>query len=55
MDTQEQQLRAVLAGGEFPLMVELTTHAYDFDLDTLFEFGLQRMLDGIEVLARRKK
>jgi hypothetical protein len=54
MHGQEQQLLAILAGGEFPLMVELTTGDYDFDLDALFEFGLQRMLDGIELLARRK-
>jgi AcrR family transcriptional regulator len=50
MDTQEPALRAVLATGRFPTFERLVADDYDFDLDDLFEFGLQRILDGIAVL-----
>ncbi|PBC75377.1 TetR family transcriptional regulator [Streptomyces sp. TLI_235] len=50
METQEPALRAVLAGGRFPLLARYTVDGYDFDLDRLFEFGLERLLDGIAVL-----
>ncbi|MGC0312201.1 TetR/AcrR family transcriptional regulator C-terminal domain-containing protein [Kitasatospora acidiphila] len=50
MDSHEPALHAILAGGDFPLMTRLTTEGYDFHLDALFEFGLQRLLDGIAVL-----
>lgn len=50
MNTQEPALRAVLATGRFPTFGRLVAEDYDFDLDDLFEFGLQRILDGIAVL-----
>jgi AcrR family transcriptional regulator len=50
MDAQEPALRAVLATGRFPTFERFATEDYDFDLDDLFEFGLQRILDGIAVL-----
>jgi hypothetical protein len=50
MDTQEPALRAILATGRFPLFERLVMDEYDFDLDDLFEFGLQRMLDGVAAL-----
>ena len=50
MDTQEPALRAVLATGRFPTLERIVADDYDFDLDALFEFGLQRILDGIAVL-----
>lgn len=50
MDTQEDQLRRIIASGEFPMFERLVTNEYDFDLDNLFEFGLQRLLDGMAVL-----
>jgi AcrR family transcriptional regulator len=50
LDTQEPALRAILASGRFPMLERLVTEGYDFDLDGLFEFGLQRILDGIAVL-----
>jgi hypothetical protein len=50
MDTQEPALRAVFATGRFPTFERLVAADYDFDLDDLFEFGLQRILDGIAVL-----
>jgi AcrR family transcriptional regulator len=51
MDTQEPALRAVLATGRFPTFERLVANDYDFGLDDLFEFGMQRILDGIAVLV----
>lgn len=50
MDTQESAMRSIVATGQFPVFERLINLDYDFDLDNLFEFGLQRMLDGLEVL-----
>jgi AcrR family transcriptional regulator len=50
MDTQEPALRAIVASGRFPILERLVANEYDFDLDDLFEFGLQRILDGVAVL-----
>ncbi|MFE0700762.1 TetR/AcrR family transcriptional regulator C-terminal domain-containing protein [Streptomyces sp. NPDC058872] len=50
MDTQEPALLAILATGRFPALSRLATAGYDLDLDALFEFGLQRLLDGLASL-----
>nr|WP_240351651.1 TetR/AcrR family transcriptional regulator C-terminal domain-containing protein [Streptomyces olivoreticuli] len=50
MDTQEPALQAILAIDRFPTLERLTAGEYDFDLDALFEFGLQRLLDGMAPL-----
>ncbi|MEU2544074.1 TetR/AcrR family transcriptional regulator C-terminal domain-containing protein [Streptomyces roseolus] len=50
MDTQEPALRATLEGGRYPALARLARAGYDFDLDGLFEFGLQRLLDGLALL-----
>ncbi|GAA0381212.1 TetR/AcrR family transcriptional regulator C-terminal domain-containing protein [Streptomyces blastmyceticus] len=50
MDTQEPALQAILATDRFPTLERLATGGYDFDLDALFEFGLQRILDGMAPL-----
>ncbi|WP_346768436.1 TetR/AcrR family transcriptional regulator C-terminal domain-containing protein [Streptomyces sp. R301] len=51
MDTQESVLLAALEGGRYPALARLARSGYDFDLDGLFEFGLQRLLDGLAVLV----
>jgi DNA-binding transcriptional MocR family regulator len=51
MDEQEPALRKLLAAGRFPKFARLNAEGYDFDLDGLFEFGLQRLLDGIAVFV----
>jgi DNA-binding transcriptional regulator YhcF (GntR family) len=51
MDTQESAMRSIVATGQFPVFERLISMDYDFNLDHLFEFGLQRMLDGLEVLV----
>jgi AcrR family transcriptional regulator len=48
MSTQQDEFLAVLRGGEFPMMGRLFTEDLDLDLDALFEFGLARILDGLE-------
>ncbi|MGW6708136.1 TetR/AcrR family transcriptional regulator C-terminal domain-containing protein [Streptomyces sp. NPDC054956] len=50
MDDQEPALLAILATGRFPALSRLATAGYDLDLDALFEFGLQRLLDGLASL-----
>ncbi|WP_081967303.1 TetR/AcrR family transcriptional regulator C-terminal domain-containing protein [Kitasatospora sp. NRRL B-11411] len=48
MDQQEGMFMELVAA--YPTFVRLTREGYDFDLDQLFEFGLQRLLDGLAVL-----
>lgn len=50
MSTQEPAMQALLDTGRLPMLQQVTTAGYDFDLDTLFEFGLQRLLDGLATL-----
>ena len=47
MDDQQGALRAILTPGRHPLFEELISGEFDLDLDVLFEFGLQRLLDGL--------
>lgn len=50
MDTQVATMQSLVVAGELPVLGRLLGHAYDFNLDTIFEFGLQRLLDGYAVL-----
>ncbi|ANN14464.1 GntR family transcriptional regulator [Amycolatopsis orientalis] len=44
----------LVSGGRFPNFTDVVMRApFDFDLDTLFEFGLQRLLDGFAVLLAK--
>ncbi|AUG75202.1 GntR family transcriptional regulator [Kitasatospora sp. MMS16-BH015] len=47
MDSQEPDVLALLATGAYPTFARVAEVGYDFDLDSLFEFGLERMLDGV--------
>jgi AcrR family transcriptional regulator len=48
MAAQEAQFRAVFAGGAFPSLARMSVQPeIDLGLDTLFEFGLARLLDGL--------
>lgn len=54
MREREDQLMAVLGTGRMPLMARFVADGGgDFNLDILLEFGLQRLLDGLETLAPR--
>lgn len=48
MQTQEQGFRDVAATGDFPLLDRLVNSELELDLDQLLEFGLARILDGLE-------
>ena len=53
LDTQHEALESITILENLPNLQRLMRDSYDFDLDALFEFGLQRMLDGIDVLVER--
>lgn len=50
---QEPMLSTVMNSGRYPLMAALSPEAFGPDFDH-FEFGLQRLLDGLEVLVDRR-
>ncbi|MEE6262740.1 TetR/AcrR family transcriptional regulator C-terminal domain-containing protein [Plantactinospora sonchi] len=51
MHAQRESLAAVLRTGAFPILAGITTRPdVDLNIDTLFEFGLARTLDGISAL-----
>ena len=50
MAEQDPAFDALMASGRFPQLMRLAeVPGFDMDLDTLFEFGLQRVLDGLAV------
>ncbi|WP_234312455.1 TetR/AcrR family transcriptional regulator C-terminal domain-containing protein [Streptomyces griseus] len=50
MDTREPEVVASFGEGPYPTLALLAERGYDFGLDDLFEFGLQRLLDGLAPL-----
>jgi len=49
LEAQHERLAAALAGGRLPMMTRaLLGEGVEFNLDILLEFGLQRLLDGLE-------
>ncbi|MET9553380.1 TetR/AcrR family transcriptional regulator [Streptomyces sp. NPDC006645] len=50
---QEPMLSTVMTSGRYPLMAALSPEAFGPDFDH-FEFGLQRLLDGLEVLVEQR-
>ncbi|MFF5294257.1 TetR/AcrR family transcriptional regulator C-terminal domain-containing protein [Paractinoplanes globisporus] len=53
METQEPTFLDHLADGGMPHFRELVAQEFDFDLDTFFEFGLARLLDGLVPYIQR--
>jgi AcrR family transcriptional regulator len=54
MQTQEPTLLALASDSALATIIHMTKHTgFDFDLDKLFEFGLARLLDGMEAHFRR--
>ncbi|MEU2540090.1 TetR/AcrR family transcriptional regulator [Streptomyces iakyrus] len=47
-------LEKVMASGRYPVMASLSEDAFGTDFDH-FEFGLQRILDGLEVLVAARR
>lgn len=54
MTGQEPMLVDLLHTGRFPTFARMIETEYDFSLDRLFEFGLQRLLDGLAVMLADK-
>jgi AcrR family transcriptional regulator len=51
IESQDAEMARILASGRFPMISRISTEPdLNLDLDTLFEFGMQRMLDGLAVL-----
>lgn len=54
MASQDAVMTGIVASGGFPMFAELAQHEdLDLTLESLFEFGLARLLDGLEVSAGR--
>lgn len=51
---QVPTLEKIMASGRYPLLAALSEDAFGPDFDH-FEFGLQRILDGLEVLVSRRQ
>lgn len=50
MESQDSAMAEIMASGRYPTLATMDGQPdIDFSLDTLFEFGLQRMLDGLAV------
>ncbi len=55
METQDGALRTMLASGGLGMLRRMTAEGdFDFDLEKLFAFGLESLLDGLEVLLSRR-
>ncbi|MFF8913702.1 TetR/AcrR family transcriptional regulator [Streptomyces sp. NPDC015032] len=52
-DDQRPYLERAMSSGDYPLMAALSEDAFSYDNDH-FAFGLQRLLDGFEVLVERR-
>lgn len=46
----QQATRSLMVSGRYPRFAQLIADGYDFDLDRVFDFGLQRLLDGIATI-----
>ncbi|WP_448810767.1 TetR/AcrR family transcriptional regulator C-terminal domain-containing protein [Agromyces bauzanensis] len=49
----QETVYAALSAGRFPHLARMTARPVDLDLESLFEFGLQRLLDGYAALIGR--
>lgn len=55
LEQREDATRSVIGSGRFPVSERIFADPdLPFDLDDLFEFGLARLLDGIERLVERE-
>ncbi|MGW7411185.1 TetR/AcrR family transcriptional regulator C-terminal domain-containing protein [Streptomyces sp. NPDC054863] len=56
MASHEPRALAVQASGEYPVLGALFAQDdFELDLDSLFAFGVERILDGVAVLISRRK
>ncbi|WP_424861716.1 TetR/AcrR family transcriptional regulator C-terminal domain-containing protein [Streptomyces sp. MMS24-I29] len=52
-ENQRPYLERAMRSGDYPLMAALSDDAFDYGTDH-FAFGLQRLIDGFEVLVERR-
>ncbi|MFE3900349.1 TetR/AcrR family transcriptional regulator [Streptomyces sp. NPDC059153] len=52
-EDQRPYLERAMRSGDYPLMAALSEDAFSYDIDH-FAFGLQRLIDGFEVLVERR-
>ncbi|MDK0521245.1 TetR/AcrR family transcriptional regulator [Streptomyces sp. ML-6] len=52
-ENQTPYLERAMASGDYPLMAALDEDAFSYDVDH-FAFGLQRLIDGFEVLVEQR-
>jgi DNA-binding transcriptional regulator YhcF (GntR family) len=51
---RQSEMAEMFASGAFPTLAKVASHPeLDMDLDSIFEFGLRRQLDGLAVLVAR--
>ena len=55
METQETTFQSYVDTEEMSHFRELVSQEFDFDLDTLFRFGLARLLDGLEPYVNERR
>ncbi|WP_188195872.1 TetR/AcrR family transcriptional regulator C-terminal domain-containing protein [Nonomuraea sp. SYSU D8015] len=56
MQAREAELGELLASGAYPTIAKVVAQpGLDMDLDSIFEFGLRRQLDGLVVLVARAR
>ena len=53
--SQEPALVAAMESGQYADMADLSEDVFDASMEATFEFGLQRILDGIETLLSRRR
>ncbi|PTA43343.1 TetR/AcrR family transcriptional regulator C-terminal domain-containing protein [Micromonospora sp. RP3T] len=51
VDRQQDTFHRLMTGGRLATMDALTAGGVDLDLETVFDFGLRRLLDGVAVLV----
>ena len=52
METQVPLMTEIVSSGEYPMFVAMASaDNVELSLDSLFEFGLARLLDGLEAFA----
>ncbi len=47
MQTQEGRIAVITLSGEFLTLARIVEKDIDFNLESFFDFGLQRLLDGM--------
>ena len=54
MASQDAVMNGIVSSGDFPMLAEIALDpSLDLSLESLFEFGLATLLDGLDTLARR--